>query len=76
MTIVKEAVRPGHPAAAACQLTLRQEREAKPEGHADGAYCFTATEELVMRAHKQVFALGVFADQVRSRRESLDVVRR
>jgi hypothetical protein len=65
---------PGEPAAAPRRLAIHQQREAHPECGKGGALHVPPVQELLMGAGEVLGALVVPADEVRGRREPVEVV--
>ena len=74
LTVVQQPLRPVDPPAATGQLTLVQQNEGQPEGATGGAGDLTGLHVLVVRTRPCVDAVVDPANEVRSRREPLQIL--
>jgi hypothetical protein len=71
--VLEQPMGPGEPAAAAGHLAPEQQPEAQPERAPRRARGIAQTQALAMRTRPLVGALAVPADQIRGRRQTLEV---
>jgi hypothetical protein len=74
LTVIQQALPPVDPPAATAQFALVQENEGQPEGATGGAGHLTGLHVLVVRTRPCVDAVVDPANEVRSRREPLQIL--
>ena len=74
LTVIQQALGPVDPPAATAQFALVEENEGQPEGATGGAGHLTGLHVLVVRTRPCVDAVVDPANEVRSRREALQIL--